>query len=291
MPLIEEISNAPLPSSAAARAVAVARAQRKVPYAQPATEANGLDGDWSEPRGLTEAEVQTMARLREKYAGLGVRGVSGDDEFGGGGDTNTSVVDSMEQRLKAQQAKMDAEFLKRPVAVKGTDTSQQNPSKIRVCDQCRGERVMKQEYNHRVMEKMCDRCDGEGVLVAGKAMREGDGNENGVDSSNTDDPSSSPFAPGDALKKRLGVLHRDVKRLESQIDKYKSEMRDAQLRIDGEGDIPSGEEQALAEMIHQLQRHVQNLRLKVDAKRKEQEELAPGLFGEDDLEKDAENLP
>ena len=87
MRLIEEIGDAPSepegPSNAATRAVKEALARRATPGQAPEV-SDGLDCDWCEPKGLTDAETQQMARLREKYASHVVGpGVGRDDGAGG----------------------------------------------------------------------------------------------------------------------------------------------------------------------------------------------------------------
>ena len=101
----------------------------------------------------------------------------------------------------------------------------------------------------------------------------------------------SPFVPGDGQRRRLAVLHRDAQRLDAHIDRYRGEMRATQLRLDAELEIPSGEEQALAEFAHQLQKHVSRLRERADAKRAEAAALRGSDEDGDQLERDAEELP
>ena len=299
MRLIEEIGDAPSepegPSNAATRAVKEALARRATPGQAPEV-SDGLDCDWCEPKGLTDAETQQMARLREKYAAHVVGpGVGPGD---GAGDADADA-DATEARLKAAQERMDAEFLARPAAAASTTGSERsNTSKIRVCEACRGERNIKHEYNHRVMERMCDTCDGEGVVTTnGKSFPGDDESErdaNAADRSSTrieKGEDSSPFAPGDGQRRRLAVLLRDAKRLDSQIDRYRDEMRALQRRLDVDLEIPAGEEQALAEVAHALQKHVSRLLEKADAKRAEAATLRGPEEEEDDLERDAEDLP
>ena len=193
---------------------------------------------------------------------------------------------------------MDAEFLARPAAAASTTGSERsNTSKIRVCEACRGERNIKHEYNHRVMERMCDTCDGEGVVTTnGKSFPGDDESERGANAADATTriekgEDSSPFAPGDGQRRRLAVLLRDAKRLDSQIDRYRDEMRALQRRLDVDLEIPAGEEQALAEVAHALQKHVSRLLEKADAKRAEAATLRGPEEEEDDLERDAEDLP
>ena len=298
MRLIEEIGDAPSepegPSNAATRAVKEALARRATPGQAPEV-SDGLDCDWCEPKGLTDAETQQMARLREKYAAHVVGpGVGPGD---GAGDADADA-DATEARLKAAQERMDAEFLARPAAAASTTGSERsNTSKIRVCEACRGERNIKHEYNHRVMERMCDTCDGEGVVTTdGKSFPGDDESErdaNAADATTRIEKGedSSPFAPGDGQRRRLAVLLRDAKRLDSQIDRYRDEMRALQRRLDVDLEIPAGEEQALAEVAHALQKHVSRLLEKADAKRAEAATLRGPEEEEDDLERDAEDLP
>lgn len=297
MRLIEEIGDAPSepegPSAAATRAVKEALARRATPGQAPSSD--GLDCDWCEPKGLTDAETQQMARLREKYASHVVG--RGD----GAGDADADA-DATEARLKAAQARMDAEFLARPAAAASTTGSERsNTSKIRVCEACRGERNIKHEYNHRVMERMCETCDGEGVLTTDGESFPGDDESAFESEANAADlnattrkekeSSSSPFAPGDGQRRRLAVLLRDAKRLDAQIDRYRDEMCALQRRLDVDLEIPAGEEQALAELAHHLQKHVSRLLEKADAKRAEAATLRGPEEEEDDLERDAEDLP
>jgi hypothetical protein len=299
MRLIEEIGDAndvspEGPSNAATRAVKEALARRATPGQAPEV-SDGLDCDWCEPKGLTDAETQQMARLREKYAAHVVGpGVGPGD---GAGDADADA-DATEARLKAAQERMDAEFLARPPAAASTTGSERsNTSKIRVCEACRGERNIKHEYNHRVMERMCDTCDGEGVVTTdGKSFPGDDESErdaNAADATTRIEKGedSSPFAPGDGQRRRLAVLLRDAKRLDSQIDRYRDEMRALQRRLDVDLEIPAGEEQALAEVAHALQKHVSRLLEKADAKRAEAATLRGPEEEEDDLERDAEDLP
>jgi hypothetical protein len=236
-----------------------------------------------------------MARLREKYASHVVGpGVGPGD---GAGDADADA-DATEARLKAAQERMDAEFLARPPAAASTTGSERsNTSKIRVCEACRGERNIKHEYNHRVMERMCETCDGEGVVTTdGKSFPGDDESERAANAADATtriekECSSSPFAPGDGQRRRLAVLLRDAKRLDSQIDRYRDEMRALQRRLDVDLEIPAGEEQALAEVAHALQKHVSRLLEKADAKRAEAATLRGPEGEEDDLERDAEDLP
>ena len=298
MRLIEEIGDAPSepegPSTAATRAVKEALARRATPGQAPEV-SDGLDCDWCEPKGLTDAETQQMARLREKYAAHVVGpGVGPGD---GAGDADADA-DATEARLKAAQERMDAEFLARPAAAASTTGSERsNTSKIRVCEACRGERNIKHEYNHRVMERMCETCDGEGVVTTdGKSFPGDDESERAANAADATTriekgEDSSPFAPGDGQRRRLAVLLRDAKRLDSQIDRYRDEMRALQRRLDVDLEIPAGEEQALAEVAHALQKHVSRLLEKADAKRAEAATLRGPEEEEDDLERDAEDLP
>jgi hypothetical protein len=168
MRLIEEIGDAsPAPEGPSAAAVsAVKETLRKRAVPAPQSPLNdGLDRDWCEPKGLTDAETQQMARLREKYASHVVgRSVVPD----AAGDADENLAAATEARLQAAQARMDAEFLARPAAAAATGADHGSASKIRVCEACRGERSIKHEYNHRVMERMCETCDGEGVLTTGE---------------------------------------------------------------------------------------------------------------------------
>lgn len=291
MRLIEEIGDASPategPSAAAVSAVKETLGKRAVPGPQSPLN-DGLDRDWCEPKGLTDAETQQMARLREKYASHVVgRSVVPD----AAGDADENLAAATEARLQHAQARMDAEFLARPAAAAATGADHGSASKIRVCEACRGERSIKHEYNHRVMERMCETCDGEGVLTTGENGANGANDGADAKSATEDDSSTSPFAPGDGQRRRLAVLHRDAQRLDAQIDRYRCEMRATQLRLDAELEIPSGEEQALAEFAHQLQKHVSRLRERADAKRAEAAALRGSDEDGDQLERDAEELP
>ena len=293
MRLIEEIGDAPSepegPSAAATGAVKETLAKRAVPGQTPLND--GLDRDWCEPKGLTDAETQQMARLREKYASHVVgRGVVPD----AAGDADADAA-ATEARLRDAQARMDAEFLARPTAAASTTgPSEGRASKIRVCEACRGERVIKREYNHRIMERMCETCDGEGVTTIGGDV--GNGEKDARSRDDDDDATKTRsradvFAPGDGQRRRLAVLHRDAQRIEAQIERYRGEMRSTQERLDVDLEIPAGEEQALAEFAHQLQKHVAALRARADAKRAEAAALRGSDEDGDQLERDAEELP
>lgn len=293
MRLIEEIGDAPSepegPSAAATGAVKETLAKRAVPGQTPLND--GLDRDWCEPKGLTDAETQQMARLREKYASHVVgRGVVPD----AAGDADADAA-ATEARLRDAQARMDAEFLARPTAAASTTgPSEGRASKIRVCEACRGERVIKREYNHRIMERMCETCDGEGVTTIGGDV--GNGEKDARSRDDDDDATKTRsradvFAPGDGQRRRLAVLHRDAQRIEAQIERYRGEMRSTQERLDVDLEIPAGEEQALAEFAHQLQKHVAALRARADAKRAEAAALRGSDEDGDQLERDAEDLP
>lgn len=293
MRLIEEIGDAPSepegPSAAATGAVKETLAKRAVPGQTPLND--GLDRDWCEPKGLTDAETQQMARLREKYASHVVgRGVVPD----AAGDADADAA-ATEARLRDAQARMDAEFLARPTAAASTTgPSEGRASKIRVCEACRGERVIKREYNHRIMERMCETCDGEGVTTIGGDV--GNGEKDARSRDDDDDATKTRsradvFAPGDGQRRRLAVLHRDAQRIEAQIERYRGEMRSTQERLDVDLEIPAGEEQALAEFAHQLQKHVAALRARADAKRAEAAALRGSDGDGDQLERDAEELP
>jgi len=304
MRLIEEISDIPsepeVPSLAATRAVeetlAQARSAPSAPSVAP-SRVDGVDGNWCEPRGLTSTETAQMARLREKYAGH----VVGRERASEAGDLEADAS-ATEARLKAAQARMDAEFLARPIA-SADAAAAAVVTKIRVCGTCRGARNVKVEYNHRVMEQMCTTCDGEGVLQSsdtggrggdgdgyGDGDGDGDGDEKKADVSKAPPnltrlgaaSDSSPFSPGNASRRRLAVLLRDAKRLEKQIEAYRGELRDAQTRLDSNPDLLSGEEQALAELMHQLRKRIGTLRAEADSKREEASALGGSSLEEDE---------
>lgn len=178
---------------------------------------------------------------------------------------------------------MDAEFRARPAATAEDLLAQakdSNKSKIKVCDACRGMRVMQHEYNNRIMERMCDRCDGEGVLSDGKPI----GPPSGAPADAP--PNPNHFKPGEGARVRVAVLTRDVLRLERQIGKYHEELSAATLRVERD-DVGATQEQALSEFIHQVQQQVRRLQEKAEQKK---EELAALREGEE-AEEDADELP
>ena len=191
-----------------------------------------------------------------------------------------------EEAIAAAQAKMDAEFRARPVATAEdllAMTKDADRAKIKVCDVCRGMRVLQTEYNNRIMERMCDRCDGEGVLSDGKPI--------GPPSGAPPDPppNPDPFKPGEGSKVRVAVLTRDIGRLEKQMKKYHDELRAAMERLEGD-DTGASHEQALSEFVHQVQQQLGRLQDKRDDKRKELAALK-GRGEDDDAEAMADELP
>ena len=167
MPLIEVISSeendpavssAPKPATAAEVAAGIGALGL-----DPAQHHGGSEWSQVEPVGLTNTERAQMDELREKYG----KYQRERDAVGGGDAPHT------EHALAQAQARMDAEFRARDAAQPGSDGDDADDagreavapsSRIKVCDVCRGMRVTKTEYNHRVMERMCERCEGEGVL-------------------------------------------------------------------------------------------------------------------------------
>ena len=156
---------------------------------------------------MTNTERAQMDELREKYG----KYQRERDAVGGGDAPHT------EHALAQAQARMDAEFRARDAAQPGSDGDDADDagreavapsSRIKVCDVCRGMRVTKTEYNHRVMERMCERCEGEGVLQDGKPIvTPGEAAAERAKRSATDPPSSSsPGAAGDdddAMRRRV----------------------------------------------------------------------------------------
>ena len=173
MPLIEVISSeendpavssAPKPATAAEVAAGIGALGL-----DPAQHHGGSEWSQVEPVGLTNTERAQMDELREKYG----KYQRERDAVGGGDAPHT------EHALAQAQARMDAEFRARDAAQPGSDGDDADDagreavapsSRIQVCDVCRGMRVTKTEYNHRVMERMCERCEGEGVLQDGKPI-------------------------------------------------------------------------------------------------------------------------
>ena len=291
MRLIEEISDVPSqpegPSAAAMSAVKETLAKRAVPGQTPLDDE--LDRDWCEPKGLTDAETQQMARLREKYASLGIgRGVVPD--AAGDADADTEA-DATEARLEAAQARVDAEFLARPAAPASTAGAGGRASKIRVCEACRGERVIKREYNHRVVERTCETCDGEGVTTTGGDSPSTPRRSPEAKDDDADAPTRGARAPGDGQRRRLAVLHRDARRLERQIDRYHGEMRFVRERLGVDPEVSSGETRALEAFARQLRKRLAALQSEADATRAEAASLGGLTEDEDDLERDAEDLP
>ena len=156
------------PSAAAEEAVEALRAARaasgaRAPFAPDApADAGAPDAAtaWDEPRGLTNTERHEMDQLREKY---GAHQRARDARSG-------DARDAEEEAIRAAQAEADAEFRARPVATAEDRAARRS---VVACFACQGQRTIKEEYNHRVMERMCDRCDGEGVLVDGAPLPEG----------------------------------------------------------------------------------------------------------------------
>ena len=187
---------------------------------------------------------------------------------------------------------MDADFRARPYATpEEIAAAASRSSQIRVCDKCRGMRTLKEEYNHRIMERSCDKCDGEGVLDGGRPLTSAD---QGVHQGGAPDSAPAPRteSPFLARLRRRGARRdavRDARRLRRQIDARLAEAAKLQTRLDAGEEMEAEEEQALAELIHQLQRHVRSLREKEEEKRSELENLAASLRG--DVELDADQLP
>ena len=187
---------------------------------------------------------------------------------------------------------MDAEFRARPYATpEEIAAAASRSSQIRVCDKCRGMRTLKEEYNHRIMERSCDKCDGEGVLDGGRPLTSADQSvhQGGAPDSASTPQTESPFSPGSAAEVRVATLSRDARRLQRQIDARLAEAAKLQTRLDAGEEMEAEEEQALAELIHQLQRHVRSLREKAEEKQSELENLTASLRG--DVELDADELP
>ena len=155
MPLIEVISSeendpavssAPKPATAAEVAAGIGALGL-----DPAQHHGGSEWSQVEPVGLTNTERAQMDELREKYG----KYQRERDAVGGGDAPHT------EHALAQAQARMDAEFRARDAAQPGSDGDDADDagreavapsSRIKVCDVCRGMRVTKTEYNHRVAE-------------------------------------------------------------------------------------------------------------------------------------------
>ena len=318
MPLIEVISSeendpavssAPKPATAAEVAAGIGALGL-----DPAQHHGGSEWSQVEPDGLTNTERAQMDELREKYG----KYQRERDAVGGGDAPHT------EHALAQAQARMDAEFRAREPAQPGSDGDDADDagreavapsSRIKVCDACRGMRVIKTEYNHRVMERMCERCEGEGVLQDGKPIVTPGETAAEEAKRNRTDPSSSSGggAAGDddddAMRRRVEEAIAKDERLmryaelstvcdaiEEKMDGYAMEIVDANARLDG--DAASAELEAAAhELVKQITLHRATLRGKLEEYRAElgplEEELErDGTFASfADLETDADELP
>ena len=153
-------------------------------------------------------------------------------------------------------------------------------------------RTLKEEYNHRIMERSCDKCDGEGVLDGGRPHECRPGCSPGAAPPTRGfDLPQTGVAVLAWLRRRsaAATLSRDARRLQRQIDARLAEAAKLQTRLDAGEEMEAEEEQALAELIHQLQRHVRSLREKAEEKQSELENLTASLRG--DVELDADELP
>ena len=312
MPLIEVISSeendpavssAPKPATAAEVAAGIGALGL-----DPAQHHGGSEWSQVEPVGLTNTE----RALREKYG----KYQRERDAVGGGDAPHT------EHALAQAQARMDAEFRARDAAQPGSDGDDADDagreavapsSRIKVCDVCRGMRVTKTEYNHRVMERMCERCEGEGVLQDGKPIvTPGEAAAEEAKRSATDPPSSSSGAAGDdddAMRRRVQEAIAKDDRLmrytelstvcdaiEEKMDGYAQEIVEANARLDGD-DASAELEAAVHELVKQITLHRATLRGKLEEYRAElgplEEELErDGTFASfADLETDADELP
>ena len=317
MPLIEVISSeendpavssAPKPATAAEVAAGIGALGL-----DPAQHHGGSEWSQVEPVGLTNTERAQMEELREKYG----KYQRERDAVGGGDAPHT------EHALAQAQARMDAEFRARDAANQpGSDADDAGreavapSSRIQVCDVCRGMRVIKTEYNHRVMERMCERCEGEGVLQDGKPIvTPGEAAAEEAKRSRTDPSSSSGGAAGDddddAMRRRVrDAIAKDERlmryaelstvcdAIEEKMDGYAQEIVDANARLDTAGDAASAElEAAVHELVKQITLHRATLRGKLEEYRAElgplEEELErDGTFASfADLETDADELP
>ena len=174
-------------------------------------------------------------------------------------------------------------------------------------------RVIKTEYNHRVMERMCERCEGEGVLQDGKPIvTPGEAAAEEAKRSATDPPSSSSGAAGDdddAMRRRIrDAIAKDERlmryaelstvcdAIEEKMDGYAQEIVEANARLDGD-DASAELEAAVHELVKQITLHRATLRGKLEEYRAElgplEEELErDGTFASfADLETDADELP
>lgn len=316
MPLIEVISSeendpavssAPKPATAAEVAAGIGALGL-----DPAQHHGGSEWSQVEPVGLTNTERAQMDELREKYG----KYQRERDAVGGGDAPHT------EHALAQAQARMDAEFRARDAAQPGSDGDDADDagreavapsSRIKVCDVCRGMRVTKTEYNHRVMERMCERCEGEGVLQDGKPIvTPGEAAAEEAKRSATDPPSSSSGAAGDdddAMRRRVQEAIAKDDRLmrytelstvcdaiEEKMDGYAQEIVEANARLDGD-DASAELEAAVHELVKQITLHRATLRGKLEEYRAElgplEEELErDGTFASfADLETDADELP
>ena len=322
MPLIEVISSeendpavssAPKPATAAEVAAGIGALGL-----DPAQHHGGSEWSQVEPVGLTNTERAQMDELREKYG----KYQRERDGVGGGDAPHT------EHALAQAQARMDAEFRAREPAQPGSDGDDADEagreavapsSRIKVCDACRGMRVIKTEYNHRVMERMCERCEGEGVLQDGKPIVTPGEKAAEEAKRNRTDPSSSSGggAAGDddddddddAMRRRVKEAIAKDERLmryaelstvcdaiEEKMDGYATEIVDANARLDGD-DASAELEAAVHELVKQITLHRATLRGKLEAYRAElgplEEELdRDGTFASfADLETDADDLP
>ena len=215
------------PSAAAEEAVEALRAARaasgaRAPFAPDApADAGAPDAAtaWDEPRGLTNTERHEMDQLREKY---GAHQRARDARSG-------DARDAEEEAIRAAQAEADAEFRARPVATAEDRAARRS---VVACFACQGQRTIKEEYNHRVMERMCDRCDGEGVLVDGAPMPEG---SSARPSSRPPSSNPSPFAPGAAASVRVATLERDARRVNAKAKRYDEESAAMMRRLEEAG--------------------------------------------------------
>ena len=282
------------PSAAAEEAVEALRAARaasgaRAPFAPDApADAGAPDAAtaWDEPRGLTNTERHEMDQLREKY---GAHQRARDARSG-------DARDAEEEAIRAAQAEADAEFRARPVATAEDRAARRS---VVACFACQGQRTIKEEYNHRVMERMCDRCDGEGVLVDGAPMPEG---SSARPSSRPPSSNPSPFAPGAAASVRVATLERDARRVDAKAKRYDEESAAMMRRLEeaggkedrggGEGGaqrvMDAGEERAIAEVMRETQKHARRLREKAEEMRREAREIAASLV---QLETEHEDLP
>ena len=144
------------PSAAAEEAVEALRAARaasgaRAPFAPDAPADAGAPDAATACRtnrgGLTNTERHEMDQLREKYgAHQRARDARSRRRARRGGGGHPRRAGRGGRRVRA-----------RPVAT-AEDRAARCRRSVVACFACQGQRTIKEEYNHRVMERMCDRC-------------------------------------------------------------------------------------------------------------------------------------